>query len=78
MNTNTDRDPPTWMVIAGMVVFAALYLLWAYAFDAVSRWFRGSWIDDVLNVITSPWPWVALVLIYAVGSVVMKRFNKTT
>ncbi len=70
-STPTDKPVSNWAVAGGLLVFAALYLVWALGFDSLSNWLAGGTIEKVLNWVSNAWFWfsmVAVVIAMAVGS----------
>ena len=49
-----------WAVAGGLLVFAALYLLWALGFDTLAGWLSGSSIEAVLNWVSNAWYWLSI------------------
>ena len=67
----TEKPLRKWALAGGMVVFAALFLLWALGFDLVAGWIQGCRIEAVLNWLSTAWMWigvVSVVIAMAVGS----------
>jgi hypothetical protein len=76
MTKKTEKPVSNWAVAGGMVVFAALYLLWALGFDIVAGWIRGGSVEAVLNWVSGAWYWVgivAVVIAMVVGSWVNRK-----
>lgn len=59
-HTPVDKPISNWAVAAGLLAFAAAYLLWAIGFDLIATWIQASTIETVLNWISNFWYWVAI------------------
>jgi hypothetical protein len=61
--TTTEKPVSNWAVAGGLLVFAALYLVWALGFDSLAQWLAGGTIEKLLNWVSNAWYWVVMVAV---------------